>query len=246
MLRRDETASATGWLHRRDVGIRSVDGSADKNRESWEGAMASDEPWGWMRKFFGIRDTSGASESGGDQGPLSPNDRYETVHPPLEPYAWAENPMFKAGYPPGWYDTTPREQTIEGNPALVVLRRDRKPGLPSDIESRGVIRCFLHGRAPQSEFYAAAEHLADLRARALQGRLVEPLRFVLAGGAPCHTFRVECTTLMQAFQSVPSSITEVHMFHKDNWLMMQLECDPKFSPAYQQVLATVLGTLIWK
>jgi hypothetical protein len=207
--------------------------------------MASDDLLGRVQKFFGIGETAGASVAEGE-GPLIPIDRFEPVKPPIEPYAWAENAMFKVGYPSGWYDTTPTEPTIEGNPALVVLRRDEKTGQPSDLESRGVIRCFLHGRTTESEFSAAAENLGELRARALGGQLVEPLRFVLVGDARCYWFWVETTSQIKAFQSVASAITEAHIFHDCDWLMMQLECDPKFRPAYQQVLATVLGTLSWK
>ena len=57
--------------------------------------------------------------------------------------------------------------------------------------------------------------------------LLEPLRFVRSGGAPCYKFRVETINEIMPFQSVPSSITEVHMFHEGGWLMMQLECDPE-------------------
>ncbi|MFI5004827.1 MAG: toll/interleukin-1 receptor domain-containing protein [Solirubrobacterales bacterium] len=175
-----------------------------------------------------------------------PIDRFDVVQAPIPPIGWAENNVFRVGYPPDWYDTTPTEPTIEGKPALVVLRRDDHTGLPSDFESRGVIRCFLHGRGTSGEFFAAAPKLDHLRARALRGRLIEPLQFVRAGGAPCYTFRVDGTIRIRAFQASPSAITEVHLFHNGEWFLMQLESDPKFHADYQQALATVLGTLTWK
>jgi hypothetical protein len=177
---------------------------------------------------------------------MIPIDRFEVVEP-LEPAAaWAVNALFTVGYPSGWYDTTPTEPTIEGNPALVVLRRTKTTGKPDDVKSRGVIRCFSSGRTTEGEFFAAPEHLADARARALQGQWVEPLRFVRAGGAPCYLLQVECKTQIRAFQSVPSAITEVHMFHAGEWLMMQLESDPFFHERYRRALTTVLGTLTWR
>jgi len=192
------------------------------------------------------------SESGSAQEPDFPIehdipiDRFDVVQAPIPPIGWAENKVFRAGYPPDWYDTTPTEPTIEGKPALVVLRRDDHTGLPSDFESRGVIRCFSHGRGPSSEFFAAAPKLDQVRARALRARLIEPLQFVRAGGAPCYTFRVDTTIRLRAFQTRPSAITEVHLFHNGEWFLMQLESDPKFHADYQQALATVLGTLTWK
>lgn len=202
---------------------------------------------GGCRTFWAGGDTNVESEGdGAAHGPLIPIERFDPVEPPISPTAWAENALFTVGYPPGWHDTTPTEPRIEGQPALIVLRRDETTGLPGDVASRGVIRCFSSSRTTQGDFFAAAEKLADLRARSLRARLVEPLRFVRAGGAPCYTLQVEGTIQIRAFQSVPSAITEVHMFHEGEWLMMQLESDPKFHAGYQQVLATVLGTLSWR
>jgi hypothetical protein len=199
--------------------------------------------WARMQALMG---GGGSDGVGAAQGPLIPIDRFEIVEP-LEPAAaWAENALFKVGFPSGWHDTTPTEPTIEGKPALVVLRRTETTGKPDDVKSRGVIRCFSSDRTTQGEFFAVAEKLADLRARSLGARLVEPLRFVRAGGAPCYTFQVEGKIQIRAFQSVLSAITEVHMFHEGEWLMMQLESDPFFHEKYQKALTTVLGTLTWR
>jgi hypothetical protein len=175
-----------------------------------------------------------------------PIDRFDVVEAPIPPIGWAANEAFSVGLPPGWYDTTATEPTIEGKPALVVLRRDDRTGRPSDVASRGVIRCFSHGRGPQSEFFAVAGQLDQVRARATRRGVVEPLRFVRAGGAPCYTFRLDGETQIKTFQNIPSALTEVHLFHDDEWFFMQLESDPSFHAEYQQDLATVLGTLIWK
>jgi hypothetical protein len=175
-----------------------------------------------------------------------PIDRFDVVEAPIPPTGWAANEAFRVGFPPGWYDTTATEPTIEGKPALVVLRRDNRTGRPSDVGSRGVIRCFSHGRGPQAEFFSVAGKWDRVRALALGGRVVERLRFVRAGGAPCYTFRVDGTIQVKAFQTLPSAITEVHLFQIDEWFIMQLESDPSFHAEYQQDLATVLGTLTWK
>lgn len=175
-----------------------------------------------------------------------PIDRFDVVEAPIPPIGWAANEAFSVGFPPGWYDTTATEPTIEGKPALVVLRRDDRTGRPSDVASRGVIRCFSHGRGPQSEFFAVAGKFDQVRARATRRRVVEPLRFVRAGGAPCYTFRLDGETQIKTFQNIPSALTEVHLFHDDEWFFMQLESDPSFHAEYQQDLATVLGTLTWK
>jgi hypothetical protein len=179
-------------------------------------------------------------------GQLIPIDRFEEIQPPIPPTAWAENALFKVGYPDGWYDTTPTEQPIEGNPALIVLRRLQATGLPVDDASRGTIRCFSSTSTTEAEFFAVGEQLPEARAQSLRGRLVEPLRFVRADGAPCYTFTVECEIQRRAFQSIASAITEVHIFHNGELLLMQLESDRKLHPGYQQVLATVLGTMAWK
>lgn len=179
-------------------------------------------------------------------GQLIPIDRFEVIQPPIPPTTWAENALFKVGYPAGWYDTTPTEQPIEGNPALIVLRRLQTSGLPVDDESRGTIRCFSSMRATEAEFVEAADQLPEARAHGLQGTFVPPLMLVRADGAPCYSFMVERTAQPRAFQSVPSTITEVHIFHNGELLLMQLESDRELHPGYQQVLATVLGTLVWK
>jgi hypothetical protein len=180
-------------------------------------------------------------------GQRIPIDRFVEIQPPIPPTAWAENALFKVGYPAGWYDTTTGEQPIEGNPPLVVLRRLQTSGLPVDDESRGTIRCFSTGTAPESEFFAMGEQLPELRAHSLPlGRFVPPLRFVRADGAPCYHFTIECELERRAFQSIPSAITEVHIFHNDELLLMQLESGRELHPGYQQVLATVLGTMAWK
>jgi hypothetical protein len=175
-----------------------------------------------------------------------PIDRFDVVEAPIPPIGWAANEAFSAGFPPGWYDTTATEPTIEGNPALIVLRRDDRTGRPSDVASRGVIRCFSHGRGPPSEFFAVAGEWDQVRARATRRRVIERLRFVRAGGAPCYTFRLDGETQIKAFKAIPSALTEVHLFHDDEWFFMQLESDPRFHAEYQQDLATVLGTLTWK
>jgi hypothetical protein len=192
--------------------------------------------------------SSGDGESRGDDGanePLIPIDRFEVIEPPIPATGTSENPSFSAGFPLGWYDTTPTEGRIEGKPALLVLRRDDTTGLPSDMESRGVIRCFSHAKGSPNEFYGVAEQLAQLRARSLRAQLVEQLRYVRVGGSPGYTFQVEGKMMIRAFEALPSAITEVHMFHNNEWFLMQLESDPKFHAGYQQVLATVLGTLTW-
>jgi hypothetical protein len=51
---------------------------------------------------------------------------------------------------------------------------------------------------------------------------------------------------IKAFQTVPSGITEVHLFHADQVFMMQLESDPQHHDGYRQALGTVLGSLRWK
>jgi len=161
--------------------------------------------------YLGGGDSYGYFEGdGGAREASIPIDRFDPVEPPLSPTAWAENAMFTVGYPQGWYDTTPTEPTIEGKPALLVLRRDQATGRPSNEASRGVIRCFSSARTTQGEFFAAAEQLAEARARSLQARLVAPLRFVRAGGAPCYTLQVQGTIQIRAFHSIPSTITEVH------------------------------------
>jgi hypothetical protein len=175
-----------------------------------------------------------------------PIDRFDVVEAPIPPIGSAANEAFSVGLPPGWYDTTATEPTIEGEPALVVLRRDDRTGRPSDVASRGTIRCFSHGRGPQSEFFAVAGQLDQVRARATRRRVVEQLRFVRAGGAPCYTFRLDGETQIRTFQNIPSALTEVHLFHDDEWFFMQLESDPSHHAEYQQDLATVLGTLSWK
>lgn len=174
-----------------------------------------------------------------------PMDRFEVIRPPIEPASLAENAVFRVGYPLGWFETTATEPPIEGNPALVVLRRDERTGPPGDVKSRGVIRCFSSMRASKGEFFEAAEHIVEARARALQAHPVEQLRFVRVDEAPCYMFQVEGTQLIH-FQSVPSAITEVHLFHDGELLMMQLESDPELHPAHRQVLGTVLGTLTWR
>jgi hypothetical protein len=175
-----------------------------------------------------------------------PIDRFDVVEAPIPPIGWAANEAFSVGFPPGWYDTTATEPTIEGKPALIVLRRDDRTGRPSDVASRGVIRCFSHGRGPPSEFFAVAGEWDQVRARATRRRVIERLRFVRAGGAPCYTFRLDGETQIKAFKTIPSALTEVHLFHDDEWFFMQLESDPSFHAEYQQDLATVLGTLTWK
>gem|GEM_PF-5601876 len=184
--------------------------------------------------------------SSGAEGNNLPNDRFEEIQSPISPTAWAENALFKVGYPDGWYDTTPTEKPIEGNPALIVLRRSQTSGLPIDDASRGTIRCFSSGGTTETEFFALGEHLPEVRARSLQGRFVPPLRLVRADGAPCYALTVECELQRRAFQSIASAITEVHIFHDGELLLMQLESDRKLHPGYQQVLATVLGTMTWK
>ena len=187
-------------------------------------------------------------EIGGD-APVEtyiPIDRFDIVKAPIPPTGWAANEAFTVGFPPGWYDTTATEPTIEGKPALVVLRRDNQTGPPSDVVSRGVIRCFSIGKGSQTEFFSVAGKWDRVRARALRGQVVERLQFMRAGGAPCYTFRVDGTIQLTAFQTLPSAITEVHLFHDGEWFLMQLESDPSFHAGYQQDLATVLGTLTWK
>jgi hypothetical protein len=192
--------------------------------------------------------SSGAKGNNPPTGPGQPTpiDRFEIIRPPIPPTAWAENALFKVGYPSGWYDTTPTEQPIEGNPALIVLRRLQTTGLPVDDASRGTIRCFSSTNTTVAEFFAMGEQLPEIRAHSLRGEVVKPLRFVRADGAPCYHFTVECEIPRTAFESIASMITEVHIFHNGELLLMQLESDRELHPGYQKVLATVLGTLVWK
>jgi hypothetical protein len=179
-------------------------------------------------------------------GQPTPIDRFEVIRPPIPPIAWAENALFKIGYPAGWYDTTPTEGPIEGSPALIVLRRMQTTGLPVDDASRGTIRCFSSTSTTEAEFFAVGEQLPEVRAHSLQGRFVPPLRLMRADGAPCYTFMVECELQRRPFESIASAITEAHIFHNGELLLMQLESDRELHSGYQQVLATVLGTMAWK
>jgi serine/threonine protein kinase len=190
----------------------------------------------------GTHSGSGDTRGRDDANELIPIERFEVIVARMPATGMSANRSFKARFPSGWIDTTPTELRIEGKPALLVLRRSQTTG---QTASRGVIRCFCHATASAKEFYAAAEQLAQLRARSLRAELVDPLRLVRVGGSPSYTFQVRGTIMLQASQAVPSAITEVHMFHNNEWFLVQLESDPQSHLSYQQVLATVLGTLTW-
>jgi hypothetical protein len=174
-------------------------------------------------------------------------EQFEPVESPTPPTQWCENDLFTAGYPAGWFETTPTEPPIEGSPAILVLRRDQVTGLPDDLGSRGVIRCFrMADRATQEEFLNMAYGLAEVRARSLRANVVDPERFLSVDGAYCYTFQVRGTLQIRAFHTVPSAITEVFLFHAGQVFMMQLESDPQHHDDYRQALGTVLGTFRWK
>jgi hypothetical protein len=173
-------------------------------------------------------------------------EQFEAVEPPLPPTQWCDNDLFTAGYPAGWFETTPTEPPIEGSPPVLVLRRDQVTGLPDDLGSRGVIRCFRVDRATEEEFLDMAYGLAEVRARSLRATVVDPERFLSVDGAYCYTLQVQGTLQIRPFHTVPSAITEAHLFHAGQVFMMQLESDPQHHDDYRQALGTVLGTLRWK
>jgi hypothetical protein len=76
-------------------------------------------------------------------------EQFEAVEPPVPPTQWCDNDLFTAGYPAGWFETTPTEPPIEGSSPVLVLRRD-VTGMPDDLGSRGVIRCFRVDRRRRS------------------------------------------------------------------------------------------------
>jgi hypothetical protein len=173
-------------------------------------------------------------------------ERFEAVEPPVPPIQWCDSDLFTAGYPAGWFETTPTEPPIEGSTPVLVLRRDQVTGTPDDLSSRGVIRCFRVGKATEDDFLDMAYGLADVRARSLRATVVDPERLLSVDGAYCYTFQVQGMLQIKAFQTVPSAITEVHLFHADQIFMMQLESDPQHHHGYRQAVGTVLGSLRWK
>jgi hypothetical protein len=175
-----------------------------------------------------------------------PPDRFEAVEPPLSPAQWSDNALFTAGSPAGWSETTPNEARIEGSLPVLVLRREQLNGPPEEVDSRGVIRCFRVESATEEQFLDTGPGIAEVRARALSMSVVEPERYLSVDGAYCYSFRVQGMLQIKPFHSVPSAITEVHLFHAGQLFMMQLESDPQFHDDYRQTVATVLGTLRWK
>jgi hypothetical protein len=174
-------------------------------------------------------------------------EQFEAVEPPIPPTQWCDNDLFTAGYPAGWFETTPTEPPIEGSPAVLVLRRNPVTGMPDDLESRGVIRCFrMTDRATEDEFLDVANGMAEVRGRSLRATVVDPERFLSVDGAYCYAFQVQGTLQIRPFQTVPSAITEAHLFHLNQVFMMQLESAPQHHEDYRQALGTVLGTLHWK
>jgi hypothetical protein len=172
-------------------------------------------------------------------------ERFEAVEPPLPPTRWCENDLFQAGYPAGWVETTPTEAPIEGSPPVLVLRREQAAGLPDDLGSLGVIRCFRVEKATEEEFLDMAYGWAEVRARALRSTVVDPERFVSVDGAYCYTLQVQGPLQIKPFHTVPGAITEAHLFHAEQIFMMQLASNPQHHDDYRQALGTVLGTLCW-
>jgi hypothetical protein len=174
-------------------------------------------------------------------------EQFEAVEPPLPPTRQCDNDLFTAGYPDGWFETTPTEPPIEGSPAVLVLRRDQVTGVPDDLGSRGVIRCFrMTDGANEEEFLDTAYGMAEVRGRSLRATVVDPVRLLSVDGAYSYTLQVQGTLQIRPFHTVPSAITEVFLFHEDQVFMTQLESDPQSHDDYRQALATVLGTLHWK
>lgn len=205
-------------------------------------------------KFFDVceeilRKKKGNGEANHERERRRPRpEQFEAVGPPpVPPAQWCDNSLFTAGYPVGWFETTPTEPPIEGSLPVLVLRRSETTGIPDDLGTRGVIRCFPSGGSiTVDEFLDSAAGMAEARARALRAALVDPERFLMVDGAYCMTFQVEGKQQIRAFQSVPSAITEVLLLHADQLLMMQLESDPQCHEEYRQTVGTVLGTLSWK
>ena len=170
---------------------------------------------------------------------------FQQVAPPLPAETWCRNDRFVAGYPWGWLETTPAELPIEGLPPVLVLRRETEVTPSQDLDSRAVIRCFPMSKASLEDFLDMAPALPEARARALQATAVGPLQFVGTDGAPGYILQLEGTLDISAFKRVPSAITETYLFHRGEILLMQLESDPQHHLGFQQVVATVLGTLRW-
>jgi hypothetical protein len=173
-------------------------------------------------------------------------ERFEAVEPPVPPTQWCDNDLFTAGYPAGWFETTPTEPPIEGSSPVLVLRRDQVTGMPDDLGSRGVIRCFRVDSATEDDVLDMAYGLAEARARSLRATVVDSERLLSVDGAYCYTFQVQGTLQIKPFQTVPSAITEVHVFHADQVFMLQLESDPQHHESYRQAVGAVLGSLRWK
>ncbi len=171
-------------------------------------------------------------------------EQFEAVETSLPATQTCDNSLFTAGYPAGWFETTPTEQPIEGSPPVLVLRRHASADTPDD---RGVIRCFpMAASVTEGEFFDSAYGMPEARARALRASLVDTEHFLAVDSAYCITFQVQGKLQIRAFQSVPSAITEVLLLHAGQVLMMQLESDPQYHDAYRQAIGTVLGTLRWK